>query len=270
MCQLLKVSLALYYRKKPDRTECERWDTALREAIEKIILTLTGYGYRRVTRQLKREGWAVNHKRVLRIMREESLLCKIKKARRSTTDSAHGKAVYPNLIKDLKVGSLNRVWVADITYIKLPSGFCYLAVILDSHSRKVVGWHLSRRLDARLCLTALDKALAARKPEDGWIHHSDQGVQYASKEYVERLKEHGARISMSRKGNPQENAKAESFFRTLKSEEVYLQQYGNMIEAMESVKSYIEGHYNSIRMHSALGYLSPAEYEERLFANPTG
>ena len=178
---MLRVSRALYYRERPNKSEYERWDTALRDAIEKIILTYTGYGYRRVTRQLCREGWAVNHKRVLRMMREEKLLFKMKRRWKATTDSAHDRPVYPNLIKGLTADSLDQVWVADITYIRLPSGFCYLATILDSLSRKVVGWHLSRSLDSGLCLAALKKALEARRPDQGFIHHSDRGIRKNSR-----------------------------------------------------------------------------------------
>jgi transposase InsO family protein len=270
MCQLLGVSRALYYRRERDRSERERWDARLRDSIEKMILMFTGYGYRRVTKQLRRDGWQVNHKRVHRVMRESSLLCKTKRRYKATTDSAHGQAVYPNLLAGLTVDSLDRVWVADITYVRLPSGFCYVAMIMDSLSRKVVGWHMSRSLDAGLCLTALEKALAVRRPEPGWIHHSDRGTQYASKEYVERLKETGARISMAGKGNPYENAQAESFFKTLKREEVNLQRYEDIHEAKAAVSRYIDEIYNPLRLHSAIGYLSPVEYEHRLLPERMG
>jgi transposase InsO family protein len=270
MCQLLEVSRALYYRKERDRHERERWEARLRDSIEKIILMFTGYGYRRVTRQLRREGWQVNHKRVLRVMREGSLLCRTKKRYKATTDSTHDQRVYPNLLVGLTVDSPNRVWVADITYVRLPSGFCYVAMIMDSLSRKVVGWHMSRSLDAGLCLAALEKALAVRRPEPGWIHHSDRGTQYASREYVERLKELGAQISMAGRGNPYQNAKAESFFRTLKREEVNLQRYEDIHEAKAAVGRYIDEIYNLRRLHSSIGYLSPSAFEQRLLCEQMG
>jgi putative transposase len=200
-----------------------RKDVVLRDAIERIVLEFPGYGYRRVTAALRREGWRVNHKkRVLRIMRHESLLCQLKRRFKVSTDSAHPFRRYPNLIEDIELQGPDEGWQADITYVRLPSTFCYLAAILDAYSRKCVGWHLSRWIDTRLTLSALQMALSSRRPAAGLIHHSDQGVQYASSEYVLRLEEAGAKISMAKVGNPYENAKAESFFRTLKMEEVYL------------------------------------------------
>jgi putative transposase len=194
-------------------------------------------------------------------MREESLLCQLKRRFVPTTDSAHSFKRYPNLIKDIEVDGLDRVWISDITYIRLPTTFCYLAAILDAYSRKCVGWHLSRFIDTRLTLVALEMALAARRPAVGLIHHSDQGVQYASSEYVERLGQAGARISMASVGNPYENAKAESFFRTLKMEEVYLKDYRNFEEAEGNIGEFIEEVYNQKRLHSSLGYLPPVEFE---------
>jgi putative transposase len=225
------------------------------------VLEFPGYGYRRVTQALRREGWPINHKRVLRIMREESLLCQIKRRIVPTTDSAHAFGTYPNLIKDTKLDGLDQVWISDITYVRLPTSFCYLAAILDAYSRKCVGWKLSRWIDTRLTLCALEMALTTRRPEPGLIHHSDQGVQYACSEYVARLEEADAFISMAAVGNPYENAKAESFFRTLKMEEVYIKDYRDFEEAEENIGEFIEKVYNQKRLHSSLGYLPPVEFE---------
>jgi putative transposase len=260
LCELMGVSRSWYYERLP-ATEKAKKDVVLRDAIERIVLGFPGYGYRRVTVALWREGWDVNHKRVLRIMREESLLCQLKRRFVPTTDSAHAFARYPNLIKDTRINELDQAWLADITYIRLPTTFCYLAAILDAYSRKCVGWRLSRFIDTRLTLWALEMALSSRRPRPGLIHHSDQGVQYASNEYVERLEDAGARISMAAVGNPYENAKAESFFRTLKMEEVYLKDYQNFEEAEENISQFIEEVYNKKRLHSSLGYLPPVEFE---------
>jgi putative transposase len=260
LCELMGVSRSWYYERPTPEHRAQR-DIQLRDAIERIVLEFPGYGYRRVTAALRREGWAVNHKRVLRIMREESLLCQLKRRLMPTTDSAHAFGRYPNLIKDTKLDGLDQVWVADITYVRLPAIFCYLAAVLDAYSRKCVGWHLSRWIDTRLALSALEMALAARRPEVGLIHHSDQGVQYASAEYVERLEKAGAQISMASVGNPYENAKAESFFRTLKLEEVYIKDYRDFEEAQENIGEFIEEVYNEKRLHSSLGYLPPVEFE---------
>lgn len=224
LCELMGVSRSWYYE-HPSAEEKARKDVVLRDAIERIVLEFSGYGYRRVTAALRREGWSVNHKRVLRIMRQESLLCQLKGRFALTTDSAHSFRRYPNLIEDIELDGPDEGWVADITYVRLPSTFCYLAAILDAYSRKCVGWHLSRWIDTRLTLSALQMALDSRQPDAGLIHHSDQGVQYASREYVLRLEEAGAKISMAAVGNPYENAKAESFFKTLKMEEVYIKDY---------------------------------------------
>ena len=260
LCELMGVSRSWYY-KRPCAEEKAHKDVALRDAIERIVLEFPGYGYRRVTAALRREGWSVNHKRVLRIMREESLLCQLKRRFVPTTDSAHSLGIYPNLIKDTRIDGLDEVWISDITYVRLPTTFCYLAAILDAYSRKCVGWHLSRFIDTHLTLSALEMALAARRPAPGLIHHSDQGVQYASSEYVLRLEEADAQISMAAVGNPYENAKAESFFRTLKMEEVYLKDYRTFEEAQENIGEFIEEVYNQKRLHSSLGYLPPVEFE---------
>jgi transposase InsO family protein len=260
LCELMGVSRSWYYQRPTPEHRAQR-DIQLRDAIEQIVLEFPGYGYRRVTAALRREGWTVNHKRVLRIMREESLLCQLKRRFMPTTDSAHAFGRYPNLIRDTKLDRLDQVWISDITYIRLPTTFCYLAAILDAYSRRCVGWHLSRFIDTSLTLWALEMALAARRPAVGLIHHSDQGVQYACAEYVERLEEAGAQISMAAVGNPYENAKAESFFRTLKLEEVYLKDYRDFEEAHENIAEFIEEVYNEKRLHSSLGYLPPVEFE---------
>ena len=236
-------------------------DTTLRAAIEEIVLAFPGYGYRRVTAALHREGWGVNHKRVLRVMREESLLCQLRRRFVVTTDSRHGCHVYPNLLRDTMVTGLNQAWVADLTYIRLPTTFVYLACVLDAYSRRCVGWQLSREINTTLTLAALDHALAQRCPLPGLIHHSDRGVQYASGAYVARLEEVGACISMSAGGNPYHNAKAESFFKTLKHEEVYLRDYRNFEEAETHLERFIEDVDNTKRLHSSLGYLPPVEFE---------
>lgn len=267
-CQLLGLNRGSYYRIRAEpgpATEA----LALRQAIEQVVLEFPAYGYRRVTKALQREGWDVNHKRVLRLMREESLLCQLKRRWVRTTDSEHGLTVYPNRLKQAGwrlLTGINQAWVADLTYIRLPEGFCYLAAILDAYSRKVVGWQLAQTLDARLAVAALQQALEARKPAPGWIHHSDQGVQYACRDYVQILEGAGARISMSGKGRPRDNAQAESFMRTLKHEEVYLQDYQTFSEAKQAIDRFIEAVYNAKRLHSSLGYRPPSEFEELLAA----
>jgi putative transposase len=260
LCELMGVSRSWYYERSTAGKKAHR-DADLRDAIELIVLEFPGYGYRRVTAALRRKGWSVNHKRVLRIMREESLLCQLKRRFVPTTDSAHAFGRYPNLIRDLEIDGLDQVWISDITYVRLPASFCYLAAILDAYSRRCVGWHLSRFIDTRLTLLALEMALASRRPAPGLIHHSDQGVQYASSEYVARLQEAGVLISMAAVGNPYENAKAESFFRTLKMEEVYLKDYRGFEEAQQNIAEFIEEVYNQKRLHSSLGYLPPVEFE---------
>ena len=260
LCRLFGVSRSWYYERPTSEEKAAR-DLQLRDAIERIVLEFPGYGYRRVTKELYRRGWTVNHKRVLRVMRQESLLCLLRRRFKVTTDSAHSFKGYPNLLKEALIDAPDTAWSADITYVRLPMSFCYLASILDEFSRYCVGWALSRFIDTRLTLSALEMALAARQPEMGLIHHSDQGVQYASSEYVLRLEEAGARISMAAVGNPYENAKPESFFRNLKMEEVYLKDYRNFEEAHENIGEFIEEVYNRKRLHSSLGYLPPVEFE---------
>jgi putative transposase len=262
LCALLAVGRSWYYERPDAPMQAER-DVALRDAVERIVLAFPGYGYRRVTKALAREGWAVNHKRVLRVMRQESLLCQLGRRFQVTTNSAHALRTYPNLLAGAVLTGPDQAWVADITYVRLPTTFAYLACVLDAWSRRCVGWHLSRTIDTRLTLAALEWALAARLPSPGLVHHSDRGVQYASHDYVARLEETGARVSMAAVGNPYENAKAESFFKTLKCEEVYLQQYRTFDEAEASIDRFIGDVYNAKRLHSSLGYLPPIEFEAK-------
>ncbi len=257
------ISRSPYYYRAKSCLETKKREADLRDRIEQIVVEYPRYGYRRVTPQLRREGWAVNHKRVARIMREESLQCQVKRRWVKTTDSNHPYPVYPNLIEDLRVRRPNEVWVADITYIRILTGFLYLAVILDLFSRKVIGWALSEHIDTPLTLTAFRMALEERRPPCGCIHHSDRGVQYASHAYVDELRGAGMQISMARKGNPYDNAVAESFMKTLKYEEVYLWDYRTVKDVRERVPYFVEEVYNQKRLHSALGYCPPNEFEEQ-------
>jgi putative transposase len=259
LCGWLGVSRSWYYAHGPAYQREQ--DVALREAIEQLVLEFPGYGYRRVTHALHRAGWQANHKRVLRVMREESLLCHLKRHFLVTTNSAHGYQTYPNLLNKAVLTRTDQAWVADITYVRLPTTFVYLACVLDAFSRRCVGWKLSRQIDTRLTLAALEMALATRQPPPGLIHHSDRGVQYASTEYIARLEQVQAQVSMSATGNPYDNAKAESFFKTLKREEVYLKESQTLADAEAHLGQFIEAVYNTKRLHSSLGYLPPAEFE---------
>ena len=261
MCQMLGVSRSWLYE-KPEQIAPTEEDTSLRDAIERLCLAFPGYGYRRVTAQLHRDGWTINHKRVLKIMQAESLLCRLQRAFRPPSPGCT-RAAYPNLTQEFVATKLDQVWVVDITYIRLPQGFVYLACVLDGFSRRCIGWQLSKDIDTRLTLMALNKAIAARRPATGLIHHSDRGVQYASVEYVARLSEIGAIPSMSKAGCPYDNAKAESFFKTLKKEEVYLSHYQNFEEARANLGAFLNDVYNRKRLHSSLGYLPPTEFEAK-------
>lgn len=260
LCALLGVGRS-WWREPTRLREPDAEAVALRGAIEHIVLEFPGYGYRRVTHELRRRGWGINPKRVLRVMREESLLCQLKRRFVPTTDSRHALGHYPNLLRDRVVGEPNRAWVADITYIRLPTTFCYLAAMLDAWSRRVIGWALSRRIDTELPLAALEGAIATRSPAPGLIHHSDHGAQYASGRYVARLEQIGAQVSMAAVGNPYENALAESFFATPKREEVYLHEYRTFAEAEANLERFLDDVYNHKRLHSSLGYRPPSEFE---------
>jgi putative transposase len=260
LCALTGTGRTWYYTHPTDDTIAQR-ATALRAAIEDIVLEFPGYGYRRVTAALQRDGWEVNHKRVLRVMPEEALLCQLQRRFVVTTESGHALRTYPNLATGLSPRGPDQLWVADLTYIRLPTSFVYLAAILDAWSRRCIGWRLARTLETTLPLAALNEALATRRPRPGLIHHSDRGVQYASGAYTERLAEVGAQISRSATGNPYDNAKAESFFKTLKCEEVYLQHYRTFQEAEANLGRFIEDVYNVKRLHSSLGYRPPIEVE---------
>ncbi len=265
MCRVLEVPRAAYYRSGQGPVAGN--ETALRDAIQRIALEMPAYGSRRITAQLRRQGWVINRKRVQRIMRQDNLLCLRRKKFVRTTNSEHGLAVYPNLAPTLDVTALNQLWVADITYIRLPREFVYLAALLDAFSRRCIGWSLGRSLEAELPLAALRMALEAREVGPGLVHHSDRGVQYASGAYTGPLQQHSIGISMSRKANPYDNALAESFMKTLKYEEVYLFEYENFAEARRRMEQFLEHVHNEKRLHSALGYLPPAEYEQTVLAS---
>ena len=248
-------------------TTAER-DMQRRQQIQAVALEMRSYGYRPITKELHRRGVLINKKVVLRLLRADNLLCLRRRAFVATTDSQHQLTVYPNLARELVLTGINQLWVADITYIRLQRQFIYLAAVLDAYSRRCIGWALARYLDARLSLAALQMALQTRRFSAGQLtHHSDRGVQYACHDYVRVLQHHQIHISMSRIGNPYDNAKAERFMRTLKYEEVYLNDYDTFTEVMLSVQNFIEAVYNRKRLHSALGYLPPAEFETALALN---
>jgi len=264
MVKLARVSRASYYRFDEKAMPATDSDMDLRDAIQRIALEWPAYGRRRITHELRRQGWTVNWKRVYRLMREDNLLCVRRRKFVVTTESNHGRKVYPNLKPELVLTGVDQLWVADITYIRLQAEFVYLAVILDAYSRRVIGWALERTLEDELTLCALRMALSRRVVEPRLVHHSDRGSQYASSDYTGLLKDNGIRISMSRKGNPWDNAACESFMKTLKYEEVHRNEYRDLIEAKAAISVFLERVYNQKRLHSAIGYRSPTEFETEL------
>ena len=267
MCSLVGESRSGFYRSWQVR-EPKAEEMALRDAIQRLALAHRHYGYRRIGALLRREGWHVNAKRVLRLMRQDNLLCLRQRAFvPATTDSLHGYKVYPNLARHIQTTAVNQLWVADITYVRLAAAFVYLAVILDAHSRRVVGWAMADHLKASLALAALDMALATREVlPGGLVHHSDRGVQYACGEYIARLTSRQIQVSMSRIACPYDNAMAESFMKTLKTEEVEGRPYRDLKHAKDEIGAFIEEVYNKHRLHSALAYRSPEEFEDKVTA----
>jgi transposase InsO family protein len=264
-CWIARVSPSAYYAWKRQPGD-ENPDGELVRHIESVLEEFTGYGYRRVAKELEKRGQKVNKKRIQRVMRERGLQQRRKRRFVRTTDSKHTLPVYPNLVQDVVVERPNQVWAADITYVRLVRGFVYVAVLMDLFSRKVIGWALSNSLHAELVVAALTMALQKREVQPGLIHHSDRGVQYACEQYVRILREHGITISMSRKGNPYDNATLESFMKTLKGEEVYLNEYETLEDARSNIARFIETIYNAKRLHSSLGYCSPTEFEDDFYS----
>ena len=264
MVELGRVSRSGFYRFDDNRPPRPDGDMELRDAIQRIALEWPSYGRPRITEELRRQGWTVNPKRVRRLLREDNLLCLRKRKFVATTDSNHGRKIYPNLAGKITPTGMDQLWVADITYIRLQEEFIFLAVILDAYSRRVIGWALDRTIQDDLTLAALRMALDCRNVQPGLVHHSDRGSQYASNAYTDLLKEHGIGISMSRKGNPWDNAACESFMKTLKYEEVFRNEYRDLAEAKRSIQRFLEKIYNEKRLHSALGYQPPAEFERSL------
>jgi transposase InsO family protein len=264
MCQLASVSRRSFYRSLKERQPTEE-EMEVRSVIQTVALEhRRRYGYRRITAELHRRGMQVNHKRVARIMREDNLLGVQPKLFVVTTNSNHKLEIYLNLASRMKLTGIHQLWVADITYIRLKAEFVYLAVILDRFSRKVVGWALDRTLGNRLAVGALEQALEKRQPPPGLVHHSDRGLQYASAEYAAVLEKHRMIPSMSRPANPYDNASCESFMKTLKREEIYANKYDDLEHLRANIEEFIEEYYNRQRLHSALGYRSPEEFEQQI------
>jgi transposase InsO family protein len=262
MCTLAAVSRAGYYRFRLPEPDADEQESRLRDAIQRIALESRQYGYRRVTGALRAQGWVVNYKRVAHLMREDGLLA-IRKRRfvPQTTDSGHDFEVAVNVARRLTPTAINQLWVADITYVRLGRVDVFLAVVMDAFSRRIVGWNLAPKLITELALTALKNAIESRQPEPGLIHHSDRGVQYASTAYVDTLLQHGMIPSMSRPGNPYDNAKCERFMKTLKQEEIRCSEYRDMEDLRANLSIFLDRYYNATRLHSALGYRSPDEFE---------
>lgn len=264
MCALAVVSRAGYYRFGIPEPDADEEESRLRDAIQRTVLESRQYGYRRVTRALRDQGWEVNRKRVARLMREDGLLA-IRKRRfvPQTTDSGHDLEIAINVARRLTPTAINQLWVADITYVRLGRVDVFLAVVMDAFSRKIVGWNLAPKLTTELALTALKNAIDSRKPAPGLIHHSDRGVQYASAAYVDTLLQHGMIPSMSRPGNPYDNAKCERFMKTLKQEEIRCSEYRDIEDLRANLSVFFDRYYNATRLHSALGYKSPDEFERQ-------
>ncbi|MBV8476288.1 MAG: IS3 family transposase [Acidobacteria bacterium] len=268
MCEMATVSRASFYRSWQNKAPTQA-EMALRDAIQRIAVTHRFYGYRRIAVLVQREGYEVGAKKVRRLMKEDNLLSVRRRKFVATTDSDHDFVVYPNLAEHVMVNDVNQLWVADITYIRLLTEFVYLAVVLDAFSRRAVGWALGRNLQTSLPLAALENAIRSRQPSPGLIHHSDRGTQYASNDYVKRLENIGAVMSMSRPARPWENGRCESFLKTLKREEINARPYRTMEDLEQHLEEFIEQIYNRVRLHSALGYRSPAEFEQQAQAGAT-
>jgi len=269
MVKLAHVSRAGFYRFSENGKSGPDPDMDLRDAIQRVAVEWPSYGRRRMTAELRRQGWTVNPKRVYRLMCEDNLLCVRRRKFVVTTDSNHGRKVYPNIAGTMVLTGMDQLWRADITYIRLQEEFVFLAVILDAYSRRVIGWALDRTMEDALTLGALRMALSRRVVGPDLVHHSDRGSQYASGDYTDLLKENGIAISMSRKANPWDNAACESFMKTLKYEEVHRNEYRDLAEARSAIREFLEKIYNQKRLHSALGYRPPAEFETNLAAQTT-